>query len=233
MGGRAACRGGARRPALPGSPGNGWSRKFGVRRDAAASIPLAAGRNGCAESCSIFPQAKKPCYRHLSSRLSWPPRCHLRRAIATAWHSACASGLCALFLGFAAAAWRTAQVAAPVLERPKVGKFTGYVESCRDPDFQRAPSHPDGWIDGLAPSRCHFGSGSPYRAALAWRRVIAISAVARLLPPPEPSRPGGYDFAREAYFMRHRRRRVDLGAGHGLGRRLSHRPGILARPPRP
>ncbi len=35
-------------------------------------------------------------------------------------------GLCALFIGFAAAAWRTDQVAAPVLERPKIGRITGY-----------------------------------------------------------------------------------------------------------
>ncbi|CAO4185126.1 Competence protein ComEC [Methylorubrum aminovorans] len=39
-----------------------------------------------------------------------------------------------------------------------------------------------------------------YRAAQAVRPGDTIRATARLLPPPEAVRPGGYDFARDAYF---------------------------------
>ena len=35
----------------------------------------------------------------------------------------------AAFLGFAAGVWRTADIAAPMLERPRIGKLSGFVES--------------------------------------------------------------------------------------------------------
>ena len=40
-----------------------------------------------------------------------------------------------------------------------------------------------------------------FRKAPPLRPGDAIAATARLLPPPEAARPGGYDFARDAYFQ--------------------------------
>ena len=38
-------------------------------------------------------------------------------------------GLAAIFAGFGAAAWHTATIAAPLLDRMRVGQLTGCVES--------------------------------------------------------------------------------------------------------
>jgi competence protein ComEC len=113
---------------------------------------------------------------------------------------AVALGCAALFLGFAAGVVRTRAVEAPVLGRTVIGPLSGFVESI---DEREAGAR--------IVVRVHeFGSlaaeARPERARVTMRDRQGlkagdfIAATARLLPPPEAARPGGYDFARDAYF---------------------------------
>jgi competence protein ComEC len=108
-------------------------------------------------------------------------------------------GIAAVFAGFAAASWRTTTIAAPVLERPRVGQLSGFVESieARDAGARLVVLVTD--IVGVEAQR------QPRRVRVNIRAGSIspgdhISAVARLLPPPGPARPGGYDFGRDAFF---------------------------------
>ncbi|MFJ5369055.1 ComEC/Rec2 family competence protein [Bosea sp. CER48] len=110
-----------------------------------------------------------------------------------------ALAVAAVFAGFAAGVMRTAEIAAPMLERPRIGKLTGFVETVetRDSgarivllvtDFAGMPA-------AERPKRVRVniraGSVAPGEH---------IVATARLLPPPGPARAGGYDFGRDAFF---------------------------------
>jgi competence protein ComEC len=107
--------------------------------------------------------------------------------------------LAAIFAGFAAATWRTATIAAPVLDRPRVGIVTGFVESVEARDAGARLVLLVTGIAGVEPAR------QPKRVRVNIRAGSVapgdhVSAVARLLPPPGPARPGGYDFGRDAFF---------------------------------
>ncbi|AWI91286.1 competence protein ComEC [Methylobacterium sp. DM1] len=108
--------------------------------------------------------------------------------------------LAALFLGFAAGAWRVSSVAGPVLSRITIAPLAGLVEGLDEREggarlIVRVASFGD--LDAESrPRRVRVS----YRAAQAVRPGDTIRATARLLPPPEAVRPGGYDFARDAYF---------------------------------
>jgi competence protein ComEC len=121
-------------------------------------------------------------------------------------------GLCALFAGELSASLRTARVAAPIIDRVRIAALEGFIEEM---DFRRTGArfvlrvHS---ADGLAPEQ------TPFRVRLSLRRTPPFEAgtfvrvKARLLPPARASLPGGYDFARDAWFAR-------LGAvGNVLGR---------------
>jgi competence protein ComEC len=106
----------------------------------------------------------------------------------------------ALFAGFAAAGWRTDRVQAPVLDRPRFAAVTAHVEAV---DIRTSggrlllrPVTIEGMDAAAVPFRIRVTV--PNRPAVQAGDFIA--AQARLMPPPEPSRPGGYDFSREAYF---------------------------------
>ncbi|MCX7900147.1 MAG: ComEC family competence protein, partial [Methylocystis sp.] len=114
--------------------------------------------------------------------------------------------------GFASGAWRAARVAAPVLPRVGVGDLTGFVEEV---DLRRAGARfilrvasAEGLPGNIVPARVRLTTrGEPQFAA---GDFIALKA--RLMPPARAALPGGYDFARDAYFLR-------LGAvGNTLGR---------------
>lgn len=135
---------------------------------------------------------------------------YLARAKRLAFYLLC--GLCALFAGELSAAWRTARVAAPVLDRLRIATLEGFIEEM---DFRKTGArfllrvHS---AEGLAPDR------TPLRVRLSVRRAPPFEAgtyvrlKARLLPPARASLPGGYDFARDAWF-------AGLGAvGNVLGR---------------
>jgi len=105
----------------------------------------------------------------------------------------------AAFAGFAAASWRTASVAAPMLDRPRIGQLTGFVEMVEARDAGARLVILVTGIAGLEPERW------PKRVRANVRSSSVspgdhIAAMARLLPPPGPARPGGYDFGRDAFF---------------------------------
>ena len=104
-------------------------------------------------------------------------------------------------LGFAAAAWRVQSVAAPILARTMVAPLTGLIEGLDEREegarlLVRVESF------GTLPPEAR-----PRRVRVSFRKAPplkpgdTLSATARLLPPPEAARPGGYDFARDAYFQ--------------------------------
>jgi competence protein ComEC len=135
---------------------------------------------------------------------------YLARGHRLAFYVLC--GLCALFAGELSAALRTARVAAPAIDRVRIVTLDGFIEEM---DFRLTGAcfilrvHSN---DGLAKEQ------TPYRVRLSMRRAPPFEAgtfvrfKARLLPPARASLPGGYDFARDAWFAR-------LGAvGNVLGR---------------
>ncbi len=135
---------------------------------------------------------------------------YLARANRVAFFLLC--GFCAVFAGELSAALRTARVAAPVLDKIRIVTPQGFIEEM---DFRRNGArfllrvHS---AEGLTPEQ------TPFRVRLSMRRAPPFEAgtyvrlKAQLLPPARASLPGGYDFARDAWFAR-------LGAvGNALAR---------------
>lgn len=139
-----------------------------------------------------------------------------RRAVAMA-----CLALAATFAGFAAGVWRTAEIAAPMLERPRIGKLAGFVESVETRDGGGAR------LVLLVTEIAGVPAAErPQRARVNIRAgTVApgdhIVATARLLPPPGPARAGGYDFGRDAFFR-------GIGAVGSIAGKVS-----LAPPPHP
>ena len=108
---------------------------------------------------------------------------------------ACVSG------GFFSACWRAARVDAPILPRLGIGFLTGFVEEV---DLRRAGAR---FVLRVASAEGLPGDSAPARVRLTTRGepnfkagdFIALKA--RLLPPAHASLPGGYDFARDAFFL--------------------------------
>lgn len=105
-----------------------------------------------------------------------------------------------VFLGILSGCLKTARVDAPVQNRWAIAKVTAYVEAIdlrqRGARLLLRPSAIAGLRAKQIPSRI--------RVTMRWvpgfKAGATLSAKMRLLPPPRPSEPGGYDFAREAYF---------------------------------
>ncbi len=127
-----------------------------------------------------------------------------------------AFGLCMVFAaitgGYFSGAFRNARVAAPVLQRIMIAKVSGFVEEL---DFRPAGARfivRVQSIDGLE------REATPYRIRLTTKlppKMAAgdfISLTARMVPPARASLPGGYDFARDAWFVRLG------GVGNALGK---------------
>jgi competence protein ComEC len=105
----------------------------------------------------------------------------------------------AIFAGFASATWRTASVATPIIDRMRIGQVSGFVESVESRDSGARLVLLVTSIAGVEPAR------QPRRVRVNIREGSVtpgdhISANARLLPPPGPARPGGYDFGRDSFF---------------------------------
>jgi competence protein ComEC len=129
-----------------------------------------------------------------------------RRAFACLVVLACICG------GFFSASWRSARVNAPIIPRIGVGFLTGFVEEV---DPRRAGAR---FVLRVASAEGLPGDVTPRRVRMTTRgepRFAAgdfIALKARLLPPARAALPGGYDFARDAYF-------AGIGAvGSALGR---------------
>jgi competence protein ComEC len=109
-------------------------------------------------------------------------------------------GLAALFSGFAAAVVRTGSVETPALAAIVIAPVTGFIEAVEErPQGARIilrVTRIDGLPDAVKPERVRL----TVRSAAGLAAGQHVAARARLLPPPQPARPGGYDFARDAYF---------------------------------
>ena len=104
--------------------------------------------------------------------------------------------------GFSSGVWRALRVAAPVLSRPGVGELTGFVEEV-DPRREGARfilrvASAEGLPDDILPARVRL----TMRSQPAFQAGDFIGLKARLTPPARAALPGGYDFARDAYFAR-------------------------------
>ena len=114
----------------------------------------------------------------------------------------CLVGLAAIFGGMTSAGWRTARLAAPVLDRIRIVSVQGYIEEM---DFRREGAR---FVLRVAATDGLDVDKTPYRIRLTTRRAPDMEAgafvelKARLLPPSRAAQPGGYDFARDAWFMR-------------------------------
>ena len=113
--------------------------------------------------------------------------------------------------GFSCAAWRTARVAAPIAHRLAIAELQGFVEEVElrpaGARFVLRVASASG-LSGPAPRRARLTTRKP--PAFAAGDFVALKA--RLMPPAHAALPGGYDFARDAYFM-------GIGAvGSALGR---------------
>ena len=114
--------------------------------------------------------------------------------------AAAAIGTAAMFFGFAAAVFGIGAADAPILERTLVKRFSGFVESSEERITGGRLVVRLTALDGIPPT------GRPLRIRVSARSLAGaapgdhISGTARLLRPPEAARPGGFDFARDAFF---------------------------------
>ena len=125
---------------------------------------------------------------------------------------AIAVAFAAVAAGFVSQGARTWRVAAPIVARPMTMEITGFVEQV---DLRRSGAR---FTLRLTSAQNLDNAAMPFRVRLTTNRApdfeagAHIALKARLMPPARAALPGGYDFARDAYFMR-------IGAvGNALGR---------------
>ncbi len=112
-------------------------------------------------------------------------------------------GLVLAALGFAAADWRTAQVAAPMLDRElSIRSVTGELISVEDRVRMRRMVVVLHAIDGVSEEDL------PARARISWRGGEFNAAPGDIIrmraglgPPPAPAAPGSFNFSRQLYFQ--------------------------------
>ncbi|MDB5641053.1 MAG: competence protein ComEC [Hyphomicrobiales bacterium] len=106
-----------------------------------------------------------------------------------------------VFAGFSAGVLRTASMAAPALAAIKVAKVTAFVETVDPRKSGGRLLLRVGAIEGLAADATPSRLRVTVRTLDGVRAGAFIRATMRLVPPAEPSEPGGYDFSREAFYM--------------------------------
>jgi competence protein ComEC len=117
------------------------------------------------------------------------------------WARAVLIGGGAILTGLTLMWWRAERVAAPVLERPVVASFDARIMGVeRQParDQVRMLLRPVGRPDLPPQVRVTMADDDPVAARMAAGGLIRLRA--RLMPPPRAALPGGYDFARRAWF---------------------------------
>jgi competence protein ComEC len=108
--------------------------------------------------------------------------------------------LAALFAGFSAGVLRTRSVAAPALTRVVITPVTGFIETIEDrADGKRLLLRVTD-MKGVAEAERPRQVRVSVRKGEGLSPGQSIAGTARLLPPPQAAWPGGYDFARDAYF---------------------------------
>jgi competence protein ComEC len=109
--------------------------------------------------------------------------------------------IAALFAGFALACLSMISAAHIVLERPAFARLSGFVETVERTaaggrmTLSLTRFEAAGISKGPERVRVTFQGASP-------RAGDHVQGAARLSPPPQPALPGGYDFARDAWFLR-------------------------------
>jgi competence protein ComEC len=108
--------------------------------------------------------------------------------------------LSAVFAGFSAGVIRTRNVAAPALTRIVITTIAGFIEAVEDrEEGQRLLIRVVEMKDVAEAERPRLVRVS-VRAGAGLTAGEFVTGTARLLPPPEAAWPGGYDFARDAYY---------------------------------
>ncbi len=108
----------------------------------------------------------------------------------------------AVFAGMFSAGFRNYRVAAPVLDRARIVALTGFVEQI---DLRNEGAR---LVLRVESAEGLTLQTTPYRIRVSTRKTPNYQAgdyvalKARLLPPSHASIPGGYDFARDAFFAR-------------------------------
>ena len=108
--------------------------------------------------------------------------------------------IAALFAGFLSMSLRTARVAAPVLDRVRIVSLQGFVEEV---DLRTVGAR---MVIGVVNADGMPQEKVPRRVRVTTRNTPDVAAgdyvelKARLLPPSRAASPGGYDFARDAFF---------------------------------
>ena len=108
--------------------------------------------------------------------------------------------IAALFAGFLSMSLRTARVAAPVLDRIRIVSLEGFVEEV---DLRTVGAR---MVIGVVNADGMPREKVPRRVRVTTRNTPDVAAgdyvelKARLLPPSRAALPGGYDFARDAFF---------------------------------
>jgi competence protein ComEC len=108
--------------------------------------------------------------------------------------------LAALFAGFSAGVIRTRSVAAPVLAKLTIAPVTGFIEAVEEREAGKRILLKVTSLQGVADAK------RPERVRVTLRKGTDlapgqfITGNVRLLPPPQAAWPGGYDFARDAYY---------------------------------
>ncbi len=147
-------------------------------------------------------EREPPLWPALLVALGFAVLCWRAAAMERAASARACLALAFLFAGFAAGAVRTMMVATPVIERTMVARVTAYVESV---DLRPGGARlmlSVAAIEGLAADRTPARVRVNMRGRPSFEAGASIAATMRLSPPPASSVPGGYDFAREAYFRR-------------------------------
>ncbi|MBZ6076929.1 ComEC/Rec2 family competence protein [Microvirga puerhi] len=147
----------------------------------------------------LFFQAEEPAL--------WAPLVCFVLSLMAAWFArrslpalALLIGLAALSAGFAAGVVRTRSVAGPVLTRITIAAVSGFVETVEDRGQDRRILLRLVSLQGMAASDLPKFVRVNARKGEGLAPGQFIEAKARLLPPPQPAWPGGYDFARDARF---------------------------------
>ena len=138
----------------------------------------------------------------------WPPAVLIALSAFFAWFSRYRPvarglwiGLAALSLGFLSMGLRTQRVGTPILDHVRIVTLQGFVEEV---DFRSVGAR---FVLRVVDADDLPGRLTPRRVRLTARATPDIAAgdfveaKARLLPPAHAVQPGGYDFARDAYFQ--------------------------------
>ena len=107
-----------------------------------------------------------------------------------------------LLAGFAATMLRFERVDAPIIDGVRIAQLTGSVISIEERTSDARLVIRVAAIDDRAPDALPARVRVTTRAAGDLRAGDTITARVRLMPPPEAAWPGGYDFARSAWFAR-------------------------------